>query len=183
MNWIIHLQANDWIAIVNALATLILSVFVYRATKRASEAAVKTVDLTEQTLLLNQAMNEAKEEETRAYRNSLKYQYVRILLKRSQDILDAITHPDGPTIHRNLINLDYKHNISPEDLALCFDNFDVKLITDAWWVFEKYLKKYFVLTPHMGEGDNALASHADTSIDYFTRIRDLMGDSLMEIDH
>lgn len=182
MEWVKQLDSSDWIAIINAFATLILSFFVYRSTNRASEAAVRTVELTEQTLLLNHEMNESKDEEKLTYRNSLKYQYVRILLKRSQDILEAITHADGLTIHRNLKNLEYKHNISPENLALCFEEFDMKLITDGWWVFEKYLEEHY-LDVYPGNTINVLAAYADTSIDYFTRIRDLMDDSLMEIDH
>lgn len=89
MEWIRNLSSNEWISVVNALATLILSFFVYKSTNKASEAAVKTVDLTEQTLLLNQSMSENKEEERKLYRNSLKYQYIKVLMKRSANILRA----------------------------------------------------------------------------------------------
>ena len=182
MEWIINLSSNEWISVVNALATLILSFFVYKSTNKASEAAVKTVDLTEQTLLLNQSISENKEEERKLYRNSLKYQYIKVLMKRSANILRAITYSDGMEIHRNLSNLEYKHNISPENLAMCFNEHEVKQITDAWFVFEIYLDEYYKEI-YPDDETNILANYAGTSIDNFTSIYDLMIVLQKEINH
>ncbi|MFE6076925.1 hypothetical protein ACFVQB_20905 [Paenibacillus sp. NPDC057886] len=182
MEWIRNLNSSEWISVVNALATLILSFFVYKSTNKASEAAVKTVDLTEQTFLLNQSISDNKEEEKKMYRNSLKYQYIKVLMKRSDNILKAITYSDGMEIHKNLSTLEYKHYISSENLALCFNEYEVKQITDAWFVFEIYLDKYFKETYSQDE-INILARHAGTSIDNFTLIYDLMIVLQKEINH
>ncbi|MEK4056436.1 hypothetical protein MHB84_22980 [Paenibacillus sp. FSL F4-0087] len=182
MEWVKNLDSSDWISVINALATLVLSFFVYKSTNKASEAAVKTVQLTEQTLILNQSMVTDKEEEKRMYRNSLKYQYVKVLMKRSDDILKAITHSDGMKIHKNLTNLEYKHYISPENLALCFKDYEVKQIADAWYSFEIYLEKYYKVT-YSHDELNVLASHAGTSIENFTIINDLMTVLQKEINH
>lgn len=182
MDWVKNLDSSEWISVINALATLVLSFFVYKSTNKASEAAVKTVDLTEQTFMLNQSMVTDKEEEKRMYRNSLKYQYVKVLMKRSDEILKAITHSNGMEIHKNLTKLEYKHYISPENLALCFKDYEVKQITDAWFVFEIYLDKYFKETYSQDES-NILATHAGTSIDNFTLIYDLMILLQKEINH
>ncbi|WP_127544917.1 hypothetical protein [Paenibacillus amylolyticus] len=182
MEWIRNLSSNEWISVVNAFATLILSFFVYKSTNKASEAAVKTVDLTEQTLLLNQSISENKEEEKKMYRNSLKYQYIKVLMKRSGDILKAITYSDGMEIHKNLSTLEYKHNISPENLALCFNEYEVKQITDSWFVFEIYLDECYRESYSQDE-TNILANRAGTSIDNFTLIYDLMTVLQKEINH
>lgn len=182
MDWIEKLDSSDWIAIINAIATLFLSFFVYRSTNRASEAAVETTKLTKETFILNKTLNESKDEENRKFKNSLKYQYVRILMKRSEDILIAIKHNNGAVIDKNLKSLEYKHNISPENLALCFDELDVKLVTDAWIVFERYLEDYFHYT-YPGQTIKDLSTKNKESIDYFTRVLDLMIGKQKQIDH
>ncbi|WP_127550592.1 hypothetical protein [Paenibacillus amylolyticus] len=182
MEWISNLNSSDWISMVNALATLVLSFFVYKSTNKASEAAVKTVNLTEQTFLLNQSMIDDKEEEKRIYMTSLKYQYVKILIKRSGDLLKAIKPSEDMIIHRNLSVLDYKHCISPENLALCFNEYEVKKITDAWFNFEMYLEEHFKET-YSGDEPRFLAAYAADSIDNFMLINEMMTGLQKEINH
>lgn len=170
------LNYSDWIAIVNSLATLFLSLFVYRATRKSAEAAVKTAELTEESISLNKNINEFQQEDNLMYRRSLKYQYVKILISKTAYILKIMDNPEPNIINENLEVHHYKHHISPENLALCFTDSEVKLITDAWDAFEVYLQSHL---------DNPcdLSLKADHVNHYFTEFSDRLIYLKKEIDH
>ncbi|OOC59059.1 hypothetical protein [Paenibacillus ihbetae] len=174
------LSISDKIAIVNTVATIllsittiVLSVFVYGATKKAADAAEKTVNLTEESLKLNRKIQEMQAAEAEKLRNGLRMQYVDVLYKKCEQIRLSVTSMDAQEIHRSLSAIDYNHHVKPETLAFCFSTEELHVIKKAWSALDYYLNSYYRKT-YKGSEMGLLVTNAHIPISAFEELKGLL---------
>ncbi|WP_449603002.1 hypothetical protein [Paenibacillus sp. Marseille-Q9583] len=170
-----NLSSSDIIAITNALATLALSIFVYRATKKSADATVETTRLTEESLKLNQQIMEQAQAEKRNLRRALRIQYIGVLGKIASDLLNGVTTSDITKLVTAVNKSDYQHNISAENLAVAFSPHEMKIINKAWYALNIYFEKY-KLAAYDGNEAGQLVTHAPDIIIPFEEVKHLIED-------
>lgn len=168
-----RLSTSDWIAITNSLATIVLSWFVFRATKKSADATVKTTNLTEQSMQLNRQISDRHEKEAGERREALRIQYTDTLWRKTREISRMLSKLDGLGIHQSLSNYDISHEISAENLAIAFDSKEVRVIHDAWFVLENYLDNYYKGT-YIGDEIGILVTHADKPLEALKKAEQLL---------
>ncbi|WP_028592439.1 hypothetical protein [Paenibacillus massiliensis] len=172
-----YLESSDWIAVTNMIATLTLSIFVYKATKKSADATEETRKLTEESVKLSKLIHDIQQQESSKIRNSLRIQYTDILQRKTAKILNSITTHDAMRIHQEISkNFDsYHHGISPENLALSFNEEEVETINNAWTILNDYIDNYYSIT-YKGQDMGKLAEKADGPILAFEGVKFLLQD-------
>lgn len=163
------LEASDWIAITNMLATLLLSYFVYKATKKSADATEQTAILTEESIKLSRAIQQRQDLDAEKHKHALRIQYVDVLNKKCKKVLNAVVSSNAMHIFKSLRDLDYKHEIKPETLAFCFSSKEVQAINKAWSSLDTYLELYFRET-YNGDEMGLLVTHAPIVIEPFENL-------------
>lgn len=137
------LQASDWIALFNGMATLVLSFFVYKATVKSANAAEISAEASQKAVELTERINENQLKDTKEYLESLRIQCIESIIINSKKIRIAFSNPNNynELVEKadKLLEMKYSHNISPENLARCFSKDCCSVINQAWQELEELL--------------------------------------------
>ncbi|WP_055108971.1 hypothetical protein [Paenibacillus ihumii] len=173
-DWLFTLSKSDVIAIVNIVCTILIAIFVQKATSKSADAAVRTAELTEESIKLSKLVHELQQKEVINHKNALKVQNSIVLLKRSNEVLMAITHHDSWTIQNNLKQIKTELEMESEELAKTFTAEEVFIIFNAWEILKEYVDKYYIKGVYFGVEENRLAEKAPKVIEAFTEVKELM---------
>lgn len=168
------MDLGDYISIAGIISTIAIAIFVQRATSKAANAAVETVRLTEASINLSKSIADMQLNESNERKKALRHQYVEILWKKARLIKGAVGKTTGREINYYLKEFEFQHNISPENLAIAFEEREIKVIHNAWTVMKEYMEQYFKAEGYPGDSANLLITNADKPLEEFEIVVDLL---------